>query len=74
MPIQPFSLNLEPAGTDVKTGYVFCIECEDFVYDSTFERLQKLTKLAEEEKATVFEGTLFHATISGWHNLPIGSF
>ncbi|KAI0327836.1 cysteine proteinase [Cubamyces sp. BRFM 1775] len=43
--------------TDVKTGYVFCIECEDFVYDSTFERLQKLTKLAEEEKATVFEAS-----------------
>ncbi|KAI0368632.1 cysteine proteinase [Pilatotrama ljubarskyi] len=40
---------------DVKTGYVFCIECDDFVYDSVFHRLYKTTMIAEEEKATAFE-------------------
>ncbi|KAI9057312.1 cysteine proteinase [Trametes sanguinea] len=40
---------------DVRTGYVFCIECDDFVYDSTFNRLFKLVNLAEEEKETAFQ-------------------
>ncbi|KAI0635856.1 cysteine proteinase [Trametes polyzona] len=40
---------------DVKTGYVFCIECDDFVYDITFHRLYKTTTIAVEEKATAFE-------------------
>ncbi|CDO74952.1 hypothetical protein BN946_scf184945.g24 [Trametes cinnabarina] len=42
-------------GADVKTGYVFCIECDDFVYDNTFSRLYKLITLAEEEKETAFQ-------------------
>lgn len=45
-------------GADVKTGYVFCIECDDFVYDGTFNRLFRATSIAAEEKATAFEGTL----------------
>ncbi|KAH9850308.1 cysteine proteinase [Lenzites betulinus] len=40
---------------DVTTGYVFCIECDDFVHDSTFARLYKTTIIAVEEKATAFE-------------------
>ncbi|KAL1949431.1 hypothetical protein VTO73DRAFT_8312 [Trametes versicolor] len=40
---------------DVKTGYVFCIECDDFVYDGTFNRLFRATSIAAEEKATAFE-------------------
>ncbi|TBU33545.1 cysteine proteinase [Dichomitus squalens] len=40
---------------DVKTGYVFCIECDDFVYDSTLVRAYSSLNLRIQETATRFE-------------------
>ncbi|KAI0671661.1 cysteine proteinase [Trametes maxima] len=42
---------------DVKSGYVFCVVCDDFVYDSTFDRLYQRATIAEEEKATAFQAS-----------------
>ncbi|OJT03355.1 Ubiquitin carboxyl-terminal hydrolase 22 [Trametes pubescens] len=50
-----YSAKRRKVGADIKTGYVFCIECDDFVYDGTFNRLFRATTIAAEEKATAFE-------------------
>ncbi|EJD06815.1 cysteine proteinase [Fomitiporia mediterranea MF3/22] len=39
---------------DVKTGSVFCIECDDMIADDTFEELFHATTLHVEEKETTF--------------------
>lgn len=43
-----------PLGADVKTGSVFCLECDDIVVDETFESLFHSTTLHVEEKETKF--------------------
>ncbi|RDX57434.1 cysteine proteinase [Lentinus brumalis] len=51
-------LHLQDTGhdfcTDVKTGSVFCVECDDFIYDSTLSRIHSLVVLAAEERVTNF--------------------
>lgn len=43
-------------GVDVKLGSVFCSECDDFVYDRTFDKIFHATVLDVEEKTTKFQG------------------
>lgn len=43
-------------GVDVKLGSVFCSECDDFVYDGTFDGIFHATVLDVEEKTTKFQG------------------
>ncbi|KAI1797193.1 cysteine proteinase [Ganoderma leucocontextum] len=40
---------------DVKTGHVFCLECGDFVYDSTLTRIYASINLSVQERATRFQ-------------------
>ncbi|KAI0705790.1 cysteine proteinase [Cerioporus squamosus] len=51
-------LHLQDTGhdfcTDIKTGNVFCVECDDFIYDSTLSRIHSLVVLAAEERVTNF--------------------
>lgn len=37
------------AGVDVKTGYIFCIQCNDFIHDAKFKEVHLMTVLAAEE-------------------------
>ena len=41
-------------GADVKTGSVFCLDCDDIITDETFEDLYRATTLHIEEKETQF--------------------
>lgn len=43
-------------GTDIKTGNVFCIVCDDFVYDSAFSDIHSSISIAVEETVTNFQG------------------
>ncbi len=43
-------------GVDAKTGYIFCSECNDFIYDSQLEERHLVTTLSAEEKLTKFKG------------------
>lgn len=40
----------------MKLGSVFCSECDDFIYDGTFDGIYHATVLNVEEKATKFQG------------------
>ena len=42
------------SGADVKSGSVFCRECDDIIVDDTFEEIYRSTSLHIEEKATKF--------------------
>lgn len=58
-PIAPLSLDADISflqGTDVKTGNVYCIACEDFVYDGAFSAIQSSISIAVEERMTNFHG------------------
>ncbi|KAI0787731.1 cysteine proteinase [Fomes fomentarius] len=41
--------------TDIKTGNVFCIVCDDFVYDSAFSDIHSSISIAVEETVTHFQ-------------------
>ncbi|KAI0044293.1 cysteine proteinase [Auriscalpium vulgare] len=41
--------------TDAKSGAVFCIECDDFIYEPAFDSLFHATVLSVEEKDTRFQ-------------------
>ncbi|KAH9945406.1 cysteine proteinase [Epithele typhae] len=40
---------------DVKTGNVYCVECDDFIYDRTINRQYASVTLSAEEKASQFQ-------------------
>jgi ubiquitin carboxyl-terminal hydrolase 22/27/51 len=45
-------------GVDVRTGNVFCVECDDFILHSGLESVYDHTILRLEEKSTVFRGII----------------
>jgi hypothetical protein len=45
------------AGVDAKTGYVFCSECNDFIYHHQLEEIQLHATVSAEESMTRFQGT-----------------
>lgn len=47
------------AGTDAKTGSVFCIQCNDFIFDSKLNEVYLTTVVMAEEKHTKFQGQLY---------------
>jgi len=50
------SRKTEP-GLDVGSGCLFCIECNNFIYDETIEQVYTSGILYTEEKTTRFQGT-----------------
>jgi ubiquitin carboxyl-terminal hydrolase 22/27/51 len=42
-------------GADAKTGAVFCVECNDFVYDRELEETRRAAVLSAEERETRFQ-------------------
>ena len=56
-------------GVDAKTGYIFCSECNDFIYDSKFQERHLVTILSAEEKLTKFKGafTSRQFTLCAYH-------
>lgn len=42
------------SGADVKSGSVFCLDCDDIIVDETFEGICRSTTLHMEEKETKF--------------------
>ena len=44
------------SGLNVKLGSLFCIECDDFVHDTTVDSLFHASVLSVEEKDTNFQG------------------
>ncbi|KAI0749382.1 cysteine proteinase [Daedaleopsis nitida] len=57
-PEKHIKLHLQDRGhefcTDLKTGNVYCIRCEDFVYDNILSRIQLSISIAAEESVTNF--------------------
>lgn len=55
-----FSLNdkllMHATGVDVKSGSIFCRECDDFIYDATMDSIYLSTVVSAEEKQTKFQG------------------
>jgi ubiquitin carboxyl-terminal hydrolase 22/27/51 len=45
-------------GVDVTSGAIFCKECDDFVHNSTLERLVESISLSREEIGTPFQGAV----------------
>jgi len=43
-------------GADVKTGAVFCRQCDNFIYDAKLDEIYLSTVVATEEKLTRFQG------------------
>ena len=43
-------------GVDAKTGCVFCLECDDFVYDSAFNDAHNSVSIIAEERHATFQG------------------
>ncbi|KAF8963160.1 hypothetical protein BDZ97DRAFT_2017931 [Flammula alnicola] len=41
--------------TDAKTGYVFCSECDDFIYDLKLDEMHLAAAVSAEEKQTKFQ-------------------
>jgi hypothetical protein len=48
-------------GADIKTGAVFCRQCNDFIYDAKLDEIYVSTVVAAEEKLTKFQGELYSA-------------
>jgi ubiquitin carboxyl-terminal hydrolase 22/27/51 len=46
-----------PTGADTKTGYLFCSECDDFIYDMKLDEMHLAAIVSAEEKQTRFRGT-----------------
>ena len=44
------------SGLNVKLGSLFCIECDDFVHNTTVDSLFHASVLSVEEKDTKFQG------------------
>lgn len=44
------------SGADAKSGFVFCSECDDFIYDDTIDELYLSTVVSVEERNTNFSG------------------
>ena len=43
-------------GADIKSGAVFCRECNDFIYHPTLDETYVAALIAAEEKLTKFQG------------------
>lgn len=54
------------SGVDVKSGSIFCSECDDFIYDAAVDNLNLLTVVSAEEKQTRFQGELDSAGSTCW--------
>jgi hypothetical protein len=50
---QPYLSN---TGADARTGYVYCSECDNFIYESALNNVFVSTALNAEEKHTRFQG------------------
>jgi len=48
---------LTTPGADAKSGFVFCSECDDFIFDDTIDELYLSTVVSVEERNTKFQGT-----------------
>lgn len=53
--------NIPLSGADVKTGAVFCYECNDFIYDAKLDEIYVCAVVAAEEKLTLakFQGKFY---------------
>jgi ubiquitin carboxyl-terminal hydrolase 22/27/51 len=47
---------MHATGVDVKSGSIFCRECDDFVYDAAIDSIYLSTVVSAEEKQTKFQG------------------
>jgi ubiquitin carboxyl-terminal hydrolase 22/27/51 len=45
-------------GADVKSGNIFCSQCDNFIYDAVLDSVFLNTVISAEEKQTRFQGTL----------------
>jgi ubiquitin carboxyl-terminal hydrolase 22/27/51 len=47
---------MHATGVDVKSGSIFCAECNDFIYDAEMDNICLSTVVSAEEKQTKFQG------------------
>lgn len=45
------------SGADAKSGFIFCSECDDFIFDDTIDELYLTAVVSVEERNTKFQGT-----------------
>ncbi len=54
-------------GIDTKSGAIFCVECEDFVYNTTFNGVYVSATVSTEEKRSIFQGMYGWDAINASH-------
>lgn len=47
---------------DAKSGCVFCLECDDFIYDASFTNLHTSVEVMAEERFATFQGKVLSCT------------